>query len=416
MFKNKYITFNIVLVLACSLMAQEDEKIVREIVLARFKRLHNLILNYKVTTEFHLPPGFDPQNAIKRLGSQVMIIDTGNRVETKEFSVLENRTLYDQHLDSWNRKIEHPDLDIVAFTERKVDAYNPDRTEHLHVTKGVRTPRGEIRNDRTLPRGDIDIALGLRRNHSPVLLTEELIKEMAIDQPNSDQVILRDVDAKGITHEWIFDRKLGYALTSYRTRIPPDNWIDVEFVMEEFKNVDGIFLPFRISGMDRTSSNGRKRLVQEYDIQVAEYRLNDPTNTPERYRIKWPEGTRVYDMRSGFYFFVKGGQMTYVNDEDIFEMALDEISKAEVNEPNTSAPSHDTDEQDEDLNAVEDEPTNLPVGDIVPPKEPQKLSSRFWWAGVFAMAVFFVSLFVYRKHKVCHSKKRNQIHQRGRGI
>jgi hypothetical protein len=75
-----------------------------------------------------------------------------------------------------------------------------------------------------------------------------------------------------------------------------------------------------------------------------------------------------------------------------------EITNAEVKEPTTSVPSNDTDEQ-ENVNAVEDKPTNFPVGDIVPPNEPQKLSSQLWWAGVFAIAVVFVGLFIYKKHK-----------------
>lgn len=394
MFKNTYIIFGMLLTLAATTVAQQDESVLRDVLLGRFTKLQNLIVNYKVTTEF--TPQITDEQAVTKLGEKIiMVTKKGSLVATKEFSILEKRYLYDKHLESWDQKIKHPDLPKVNLTKRQLDVFNPKRTEHLRCFEKNK-PRGEIRNQRNLPEGDIDVALGLREFGQHELLTDVLINEMSISQPNSDQVILRDVDAKGVTHEWVFDLKLGYALTRYRRLVPPDKHVNIEYIMEDFKNIDGIFLPFKT----RSRWKGRDNKTLRTDtIEIIEYKLNDPNNTPERYRIKWPEGTRIFDKRSGIHFSTKDGRMTYTNDEDIFEMALDEITNAEVKEQTTSVPSNDIDEQDKDVNAVEDKSANLPVGDIVPPKKPQKLFSQFCWAGVFAMAVVFVGLFIYRKHK-----------------
>ncbi len=395
MFKKKYIIFYLLFVLTSTAQAQQDETVLRNVLLGRFAKVHNLIVNYKVTKE--LTPDLTDEQVVTERGDRIAVIDTGTIVAINEFSILENRYLYDQHIESWDRKRRHIDFSNINLVRRRLNVFTPDRSEHLRVFESGR-PRGEIRNQRNLPEGDIDIALGLRKRGQHELLTVLNINDMSIIQSNSDQVILSNVDAKGITHEWIYDLNLGYALTHYRKLVPPDNHVNIEYIMEDFKNVDGIFLPFKA----RSKWKGRDNKTLRTDtIEIIEYKLNDPNNTPERYRIKWPEGTRIVDTRSGFSFSAKDGQMTYTNNEKIYEMALDEITNAEVEEPTTPALSKDIGEQ-EDVNAVEDERASLPVGDIVPPTELQKLSSRFLWAGMFAMAVVFVSLFVYRKHKASH--------------
>ncbi len=392
MFKNTYIIFGMLLTLAATTVAQQDESVLRDVLLGRFTKLQNLIVNYKVTIEF--TPQIINEEAVTKLGEKIMVTKKGSLVANKEFSILEKRYLYDKHLESWDQKIKHPDLPKVNLTKRQLDVFNPDRSEHLRGFEKGR-PRGEIRNQRNLPEGDIDVALGLREFGQHELLTDVLINEMSISQTNSDQLILRDVDAKGVTHEWVFDSKLGYALTRYRRIVPPNNHVNIEYVMEDFKNIDGIFMPFKAKSVWK----GRDKKTTRTDtIEVMEYKLNDPNNTPERYRIKWPEGARIFDKRSGIHFSAKDGQMTYTNDEKIFEMALDEITKVEVKELSTSIPSNDIAKQ-EDVNSIEEQPTNLPVGDIVPPKKPQKFSSKLWWAGLLAVAVVFAGLFIYRKHK-----------------
>jgi hypothetical protein len=392
MFKNTYIIFGMLLTLAATTVAQQDESVLRDVLLGRFTKLQNLIVNYKATKEY--TPDLTNEEAVTKHGGGFEVINTGNLIEIKEFSILENRYLYDQHIESWDRKITHPVLSEINLTKRKLNVFNPDRSEHLFVFERGR-PRGAIRNQKNLPKGDIDIALGLRKQGQPELLTDMLIKEMLISQPNSDKVILRDIDARGRTHEWIFDLKLGYALTGYKKLVPPDNRVNIEYIMEDFKNVDGIFLPFKIRSIWKGKDN---KILRTDNIEIIKYKLNDPNNTPERYRIKWPEGTNIMDTRSGIPFSAKDGRMTYTNDEEIFNMALDEITNAEVKEPTTSIPSNDIDKQ-EDVNAIENKSANLPVGDIVPQKKAQKPLSQFLWAGVFAIAVVFIGLFMYKKHK-----------------
>lgn len=320
MFRKTHILFGILLFFTIPLMAQGEEEKVRAPILDRFKKLHNLIVNCKVTTEYPMMPDIKPEKVItKKESGGLSVMATGTKIEHLEFSILENKTRYDTNLDSWDRKIESPYLDEIPFVEKRIRVCGPDRSEHFDRTKGVKVHSGEIRNDMGLPPWSIiDVALGLRKYEDKALLTEKSIREMTIEQPDSNQVILSDVDSDRLTHKLFFDKKLGYALTRYRImRILDPNVVYIEITMGNFKNIDGILLPFTMHAVEQMSYKGKTYNSIEWDIQVASYRLNDPNNTAERYYIKWPERTRVFDYISG---------LRYITTKPTSEGSQDDVS------------------------------------------------------------------------------------------
>jgi len=85
MFKNTYIIFDILLTLTATAVAQQDETVLRDVLLGRFTKLQNLIVNYRVTTEF--TPQKTDEQAVTKLGEKIMLIKKGTQVATKEFSI-----------------------------------------------------------------------------------------------------------------------------------------------------------------------------------------------------------------------------------------------------------------------------------------------------------------------------------------
>ena len=128
------------------------------------------------------------------------------------------------------------------------------------------------------------------------------------------RISLRGGNPKGNTSEWLLDPELGYAAVRYRVYEKGDAKVGVEYRMEDFRSVDNLMLPFKICGVWGADPN---RPVRTETIKVSTYRLNDPENTPDRYHIDWPEGTRIMDTRAGVAFRVEAGGLRYVDDERI---------------------------------------------------------------------------------------------------
>ena len=148
------------------------------------------------------------------------------------------------------------------------------------------------------------------------------------------RISLRGGNPKGNTSEWLLDPELGYAAVRYRVYEKGDAKVGVEYRMEDFRSVDNLMLPFKICGVWGADPN---RPVRTETIKVSTYRLNDPENTPDRYHIDWPEGTRIMDTRAGVAFRVEAGGLRYVDDERIARIALEQLSRSQAKEPNTGA-------------------------------------------------------------------------------
>ncbi len=156
---------------------------------------------------------------------------------------------------------------------------------------------------------------------------------MTLAKTDEGKISLRGPNHEGWPNEWLFDPELGYAPVRYRVYKRESNEVSIEYTIEDFRPVDGLMLPFRVCGVWGMDPNDRSRTET---VVVTAYRLDDPTNTPERYHIDWPEGTRVKDTHSGITFRVKDDALQYIADKRIAQIALDQLAEGEVNEPNVA--------------------------------------------------------------------------------
>jgi len=393
----------LLLILVFPLMAQEDEEVVRDILIGRLQRLKNLIVEYQVTSEYHLPPNINIENAITKSGNKTIVTVTGIRNDSKEFSILGDRVLYDQFTNSWDRKLENPDLDKISFSERTITAFNPDRVELFTKQNNYDAGRGTIRNEGQFPINDIEYALGLRTYMTTSFLTEDNINEMTIDILDDNQVVVTDLDSsKGKRDEWVFDKDHGYALTCYRRyeKIGDEKEkLGVEFKMTDFKNVDGIFLPFVVQGARYNYIDDQRSPAQEDDIKVAKYRLNDEENTPERYHINWPEGTRIGDARSQMSFIAKGDGLVYNLEEKIFEISMEQMLKDEKS--NNTESTQETKIKEVSIQS-EDEPEDSNIDNITTTdteESRESFSGNWKWIGAGGIVFIILgTLLIYKRH------------------
>lgn len=143
--------------------SQDDGIPTREIILARFERLHNLVADYRITTKY--TPAIPPEQIVRKDakgGSYVM--STGTRVTDGQFSVLRDRCMYVANDRSWDREFDHPDIARIAALQKSVYVRTPERSEAFRGSdRGTRTYLGEISNYAPLPDfGELEVGLGLR--------------------------------------------------------------------------------------------------------------------------------------------------------------------------------------------------------------------------------------------------------------
>ncbi len=279
--------------------ASDSDALSHEIVLARFERLQNLIADYEVTTRY--APTSAPTDPVQKRGTGFVVTNTGTRVTAKQFSVLQDRCMYRANDISWDRGFEHPYLAKIGSLYQSVYVRTSDRVETFSGNdRGPKHNQGSIRQTAPLPKfGGFELCLGLRMWDAPDPLTVKDVEGMALAKTEEGAISLRGLNHNDWANEWVFDPQLGYALVRYRAYLPKSNTVFTEYVMEDFRPVDGLMLPFRVHGVWGLDPNNPRRTET---FVVKAYRLNDPNNTPDRYHIDWPEGTRVYDARTGTPF------------------------------------------------------------------------------------------------------------------
>jgi hypothetical protein len=314
--------------------SQDDGILTREIILARFERLHNLVADYRITTKY--TPAIPPEEIVRKdAEGNLHIMSTGTRVTRKQFFVLRDRCMYVTNDRSWDREFDHPDIARIAALQKSTYVRTPERAERFHGNdRGARNYMGEISNYAPLPdSGEFEVGLGLRMWGAPDPLTPTDIESMTLTRTDEGKISLRGPNHEGRPNEWLFDPQFGYAPVRYRVYKRENDEVGIEYTMEDFRPVDGLMLPFRVRGVWGMDPNDRSRTET---VVVTAYRLDDPTNTPERYHIDWPEGTRIKDTRSGVKFRVKGDALQYIADERIAQIALDQLAEGEVKEPNVA--------------------------------------------------------------------------------
>jgi hypothetical protein len=311
---------------------QDDASAIREILLARFAKLHNIIVRFTTTAHLTLLPGMRLEDAFVKSDKGATVVDVGTRVDKEEFSVLDNMVSWGRRELSFNSEIRDPAFYQLPRVNHEMDIIVPGRAEWFFGAKSNAETEyvGQIQNSKAMTSDLIPTVLGLGACGERRLLTEEDIRNMKITRSADGKILLQHLRPGGYVHEWTVDPNRGYAITAHRSG-PGGNFADI-WTMEDFRDVGGIQLPHKIH---RTHwwDDGSKG--PEWIMDVNEYRLDDPANTPERYKMRWPEGTRVTDMRSGMSFVAQGDNLTY-DDDRIAQETIEALDMGALDEVESS--------------------------------------------------------------------------------
>jgi hypothetical protein len=175
-----------------------------------------------------------------------------------------------------------------------------DRCEALEWPAHSAAPVGAVSETAEYPiLLAMDLALGLKLYQEPGWLTPERLEAAeVVPGTDADETVLRIKTAGGTVHSLSFSKRLGYALTHYHIEYPqPESFEDV--VCSEFKEVGGLFLPFRYvrEGTYR-DTGGRLRHPIVTTLTVTKYDLSHGPDADDRFTFKWPRGSSVADRRN----------------------------------------------------------------------------------------------------------------------
>jgi hypothetical protein len=91
-------------------------------------------------------------------------------------------------------------------------------------------------------------------------LSTDAINKMELTLMDEGNVMLTD-KIQGHSREFIFSKELVYAPISY-VRYDSDGRISMQMEMKEFKNVDGLILPYKIESKSFSYTNGKQYQTQ----------------------------------------------------------------------------------------------------------------------------------------------------------
>lgn len=304
------VTFGSIMVLFAALAqaAAPDEPAIREAVLARFDRLHNLIVHYTTTSHLRLPPGMRLEDTLVKTERGYRFTEVGTKVEKEEFSLLSNLLFCRQVEQSFTSDIKDPAFLQVRRLDRRTGILTPgSKTVLLGLTRAGRTDyEGQIHDTGAVPSSYILTALGLGVRELSRPFTADDFRHMKIERSGDGKIVLARAEDPNVD-EWTLDPARGYAITRYQRRSTA-NAGGSDWTMDDFKEVGGVLLPHKIRVFLR-GENGSKG--SDFVVDVSEYKINDPAHTAERYRMQWPEGTPVTDFRAGAVFVAREGELVY---------------------------------------------------------------------------------------------------------
>ncbi len=265
----------------------------KESIRSRLASLQNIIVEYKANTTY-TPPQEDVERAEKlnetrKSKGTVVVILSGSDKRDTSFSFLRGKAKYVNKFVETNYAgglTGRPKLEVQAFPGSRAELLKKDALGY----RGIITER--IR----LPDSEVEIGLGMRGWGQNGWLVDDLLKEMSVTVLDGNTASLEYVDPKGVKHRWLVDQELGCALKHYeRILTKINNKLNHVMTMEDFKKVDGLMLPHKMTLRALNNPGEQPLILKEVAIEVIEYKLNDPQNIQERYHIKWPEGTIVHD-------------------------------------------------------------------------------------------------------------------------
>jgi len=273
---------------AATKAAQDPQEVLR-ILQERLRRLDNVIVEYDAKVTYpKLLPGEAPMT--RPQGANFTIIRvTGVRGYVKKYMRLGDRTRYEETITLIEGAAQGPDW--RPETDTDITTYTPTQTEYLGLDKDGKPVRGTISDPRPLPNPEIEIALGLRCHGQTDVLTSQILAAMPMVLPDDDHVVIHANDNENYTHEWTFLRSAGYALERYHRIPPPDSAVHHEVVCGDFREVDGMIMPYSMTLTATTRLPNEVRTNMTVEATIKAYQIGRPDNSPELYNIKWPNGT-----------------------------------------------------------------------------------------------------------------------------
>ena len=284
------------LVWTCVCAGGDSSDNIKQEVRSSLASLQNIIVVYKVSTTYT-----PPQKDVERLkqmqmkddresvSTTVTILSGTDKRETV-FSFLHGKARYEKTSLERNYEGElggFPELEIQAFPGQAAETLQKDPSGQY---------RGVITERVLLPDAEVEVGLGLRGVGQNSWGVDSLLSEMLVTGLDDKTALLEYVDLKGVKHRWTVNRELGCVSTSYeRILTKRNNKLNHTMIMEDFRKMGSLVLPYRMTLLTLNTPGEEPPLLIEQEIEVIEYKLNDPQNTEEHYHIKWPQGTMVQD-------------------------------------------------------------------------------------------------------------------------
>lgn len=277
----------------------------RNMLTARLARLQDISIRYHQAEEtlisLEVPDVSKAGDLSIPPGVQINVDDAPREKECT-FSFLDGRVRRDvriaeDFLDdvTANRIHEH----AVRFA-----VYVSERTEVLIQPAPGRNYFGNILDPQPVSSNiHVDFAIGIRvANVDPGWLDAKTIERMDIRAADDRRVEASLTDHLGTIHRWLFDADKGYGLVRYSLEGKDAGFVGMVIENGEFRNVDGLLLPFQIERAQYRKVDGEVKKWHSATIAVESYSLGSPENSLRRYSIQWPAGIPVYDARTGMAY------------------------------------------------------------------------------------------------------------------
>lgn len=193
-----------------------------------------------------------------------------------------------------------------AGMQREVSVFSRDRIERLWRQRHQSFDEGLIHAEHPLPDDAIvDFVLGLRAHDDLGWLRYEDWKKAAVKRSGKFVEIERRETKRPVLHVWTADPEKGYAFVQYR--IIYKGRVSELGVAEDFREVDGLQLPYAIVWKQFGPDGPDSGPVYSAKLKTDRYQINSPDNTVERFLIEWPNKSVVLDTRSGDMIVVRDG-------------------------------------------------------------------------------------------------------------
>jgi hypothetical protein len=174
-----------------------------------------------------------------------------------------------------------------------IRTYRPGAAEEL-ITLASRS-RGRISPSAPLPLMTwVGAAIGLRDGDDD-WLTAKALDAMAFARDKDGRVVLSRTTPKGNLQEFVFDPAHDHALVCYRLLAKDSAALITEVTAGDFRLVDRVEVPFTMTS--RMINIKLNHVILQWEAHVTRCEVSGQANTEDHYRIAWPVGVEIVDLR-----------------------------------------------------------------------------------------------------------------------